>query len=227
MTVLVLVDSSHRGGSVAVSKDDRIVHSLAGNDSRDDVFHQIPALIQQVESEFGKPSGIVFGKGPGSFTGLRVGAALCFGLAVGYHIPLLPVCSFTAVMYGSNAPNGLVVSDARRGEYFFSSFRDSKTTAPQIIAEDELDRVIKALDGEAVDRTRYFVVEGPSEIAGNTFEPGVPWLSSGLLRVARMLPKDAWIPPDIERLSMFVPNYLRSVSAQTIAERAQERNFAG
>lgn len=227
MTVLVLVEPSHRGGSVAISKGDSIVRSLAGNDSRDDVFHQMPTLMKQVESEFGKPSGIVFGKGPGSFTGLRVGAALCFGLAVGYHIPLLPVCSFAAVVYGSNARNGIVVSDARRGEYFFSSFRDSKTTVPQIISDDELGRIIKALDGEAVLRPRFFVVEGPSEVGGRAFEPAISWLSSGLLRAARMRPKDAWIPPDVERLSMFVPNYLRSVSAQTLEERAQERNLAG
>ena len=58
------------------------------------------------------PSLIAVGTGPGSYTGIRVGAALAKALAYGWSIPLLGFCSLKAF-----APLPVLV-DARMGGFY-------------------------------------------------------------------------------------------------------------
>ncbi|MDR1164541.1 MAG: tRNA (adenosine(37)-N6)-threonylcarbamoyltransferase complex dimerization subunit type 1 TsaB [Deltaproteobacteria bacterium] len=67
---------------------------------------------------------IAAGRGPGSFTGLRIGLAFAKGLALGSAVPLVGVSSLIAIARaapaaGAEAPRLVApVIDARRGEFF-------------------------------------------------------------------------------------------------------------
>lgn len=62
--------------------------------------HLIPAiqgLMAQANLQFGQLQAIVFGCGPGSFTGLRTACSVAQGLAFGAHVPVLPIPTLLAV----------------------------------------------------------------------------------------------------------------------------------
>ena len=54
-------------------------------------------LLQQAGTEIGSISGLVVNRGPGSYTGLRVGYALAQGLAESRHLPIAGIPSFLAL----------------------------------------------------------------------------------------------------------------------------------
>jgi tRNA threonylcarbamoyladenosine biosynthesis protein TsaB len=69
---------------------------------------------------------IVFGRGPGSFTGLRVAAALAQGLALAADRPIVAVSSLAAAAQRAwrelGAERSLVCVDARMGELYSAAF---------------------------------------------------------------------------------------------------------
>ena len=70
---------------------------------------------------------LVFGQGPGSFTGLRLAAATAQGLAMARRLPLIPVSSLAALAQQAwrcaGAEHVLVCVDARMGEVYWGTFR--------------------------------------------------------------------------------------------------------
>ncbi len=65
-------------------------------------------------------AGVGVGAGPGSFVGVRVGIAHAKGLCAALRVPLVGLCSLTALASEPDLPDGrgLAVLDARRGEVY-------------------------------------------------------------------------------------------------------------
>lgn len=70
--------------------------------------------------------GVTFGRGPGSFTGLRVAAAIAQGFAFATGVPLLPVSSLLCIAQGAwrvaGVERALVCVDAHMGEVYCGEF---------------------------------------------------------------------------------------------------------
>jgi tRNA threonylcarbamoyladenosine biosynthesis protein TsaB len=91
----------------------------------------LPA-VRKLMSESGKSfsdlDGIAFGRGPGSFTSLRIGIGVVQGLAWGSGLPVVPISSLAAVAQAAvddeTLPGArlLVAMDARMGEVYTASF---------------------------------------------------------------------------------------------------------
>ncbi len=75
---------------------------------------------------------IVFGQGPGAFTGLRTACAVAQGLAFGSQVPVLPVCSLLAVAHTAyqthGCANALAVLDARMGEVYSAHYHYQRSS---------------------------------------------------------------------------------------------------
>ncbi len=90
----------------------------------------LPAVRDLLVSEGRAPgdlSEVIVGRGPGSFTGVRIGVATAKGLAHGLGVPLYGAGTLDAVAWGCAAAGvtGLlgVVGDAMRGEVYPALFR--------------------------------------------------------------------------------------------------------
>jgi tRNA threonylcarbamoyladenosine biosynthesis protein TsaB len=65
---------------------------------------------------------ITFGRGPGSFTGLRISAGIAQGLAFGADLPVVPVSSLAALAQGVDAPRVLAAFDARMQQVYWGAY---------------------------------------------------------------------------------------------------------
>lgn len=188
----------------------------------------IQALMAQAELRFNELQAIVFGCGPGSFTGLRTACAVAQGLAFGAGIPVLPVPTLLALAEEArhqHAPERdtlqvLALLDARMDEmyaagYAFESGHWTPTLPAQLIRPEAL-----TLNADCVLAGNVFATYG-ARLAQAGCTPGpTQWTAlptaRALLRLApALLAAGGALPPD-----QALPLYIRDKVAQTTQERA-------
>jgi tRNA threonylcarbamoyladenosine biosynthesis protein TsaB len=126
---LLALDTSTDTMSIAVQDGDkRWEHTSAGGaQASAALIPAIHALLAQASLKLAELDAIVFGRGPGSFTGLRTACAVVQGLAFGANVKVLPVDTLMAVAQeawlslGAEANTHahiLAALDARMGEVY-------------------------------------------------------------------------------------------------------------
>jgi tRNA threonylcarbamoyladenosine biosynthesis protein TsaB len=167
---------------------------------------------------------IVFGRGPGSFTGLRTACSVAQGLAFGADIPVLPVETLLAVAedarMGAGAERVVAVLDARMDEVYTGSYEWTgkrwDRSGPIVLAKPEA-----------------VIVRAGWSLAGNAFSaygarlPGAPGVrrieavpsALALLRLAPVLIAAGHAGAAVHA----TPLYVRDKVAQTTQERATLR----
>ena len=125
---LLAIETSSDVGTVALLVEETLEQQSIAT-PREQTERILP-MIDELLATAGLPledlDGIAFGRGPGSFTGLRVAAAVAQGLGLAVNLPLLPVSSLAAMAQGLWRTEGqersLVCIDARMGEVFWGAF---------------------------------------------------------------------------------------------------------
>ncbi len=127
---LLAIECSSELCSVAVQSGKKVFYKskLAPKEHAYLVLPFIKELMEQAELEFSDMHSLAFGQGPGAFTGLRVAASMTQGLALAHDLPIIPVCSLTALAYqtlkANNFSSASVVAtlDARMSELYWAHF---------------------------------------------------------------------------------------------------------
>lgn len=85
-------------------------------------------LRQTVEMDLSTLDAVAVSSGPGSFTGLRIGAATAKGIAQALNIPVVPVPTTLAMAYNAFGVSGSIcpIMDARHGQVYGAVYRFSK-----------------------------------------------------------------------------------------------------
>ena len=86
----------------------------------------LEALLADAGLKLADLHGLVLGKGPGSFTGIRIGVALAQGLAYGLHLPVAPVSSLACRAQRLGAADGACIAvalKARLSEIYYGVYR--------------------------------------------------------------------------------------------------------
>lgn len=98
---LLALDTSTEWMSVAVQRHGVTVpwqtNAAGGAQSSTHLIPEIQRLMALAELRFEQLDAVVFGAGPGSFTGLRTACSVAQGLAFGANLPVLPVDTLMAV----------------------------------------------------------------------------------------------------------------------------------
>jgi tRNA threonylcarbamoyl adenosine modification protein YeaZ len=85
-------------------------------------------------------------RGPGSFTGVRIGLATVQGLALVLGRPVCAMSTHEAIAHGESG-RVAIVDDAGRGEFYVSEFVDAvETIAPHLGSADSGARLIRVAD---------------------------------------------------------------------------------
>jgi tRNA threonylcarbamoyladenosine biosynthesis protein TsaB len=228
MHKLLAFDTSTEQLSVAVQNGDALfLHSGVGGAQSSTTL--IP-LIQQLMAEAGltlqQLDAIAFGRGPGSFTGLRTACSVAQGLGFGAGVRLLPIDTLHAVAEEARERFGVrqvvALLDARM-EQVYAAACDfdgdpgadaSATGAPRLLAPED----VNVPDGWAL-AGNAFQAYGDRLPAASARHEVLPTaaallrLAPGLIAAGRTVaPADAW------------PLYVRDKVAQTTEERMRIRN---
>jgi len=122
--IILALDTTTRGGSVAVADGDRILALLPGDESRTH-GERLPGEIARALDEAGVARAgidlLAVATGPGAFTGLRIGLAAMQGLAMTLNKPVTGVSALDALaeQVGDNDLDLIVPwMDAQRGDVF-------------------------------------------------------------------------------------------------------------
>ena len=126
---LLAIDTVTEMCSVALLVDDEVTMDakLVQQSHTDVILPMIDQLLAASAVPFTAVDAIAFTRGPGSFTGLRIGAGITQGLALAYDMPVIPVSSLAALAQGAwrqeQATQVLACIDARRHEVYWACFQ--------------------------------------------------------------------------------------------------------
>ena len=121
---LLAIDTVTEACSVALWQDGEITtqEEVVQQQHTERVLPMVQALLAQTETALSQLDAIVFDRGPGSFTGLRIGAGVVQGLALGLDRPVIPVSSLATLAQGAwrldQQANVLACIDARQTEVY-------------------------------------------------------------------------------------------------------------
>lgn len=129
---LLALDTATEACSVALLRGGEKTH-LAQFAQREHTKHILP-MVDEILAQAGitlhQVDALVFGRGPGSFTGVRIGAGIAQGLAFGAELPVIPVSNLAAMAQAAyaqyQAENVLTAIDARMNEVYFAQWQAQK-----------------------------------------------------------------------------------------------------
>ena len=159
---LLALDTSTSSTVLGLSKGgiviDRTVRDIRTH-SRE-VLRSIAALLAEAELTLGCLDGIVFGRGPGSFTGLRIAVGVVQGLAYGAGLPVIPVSSMAALAQSRAIHKGriFVALSARLEEVYYGAYQQKNGVAIASSVEGVKD--VSDLDVEVVGEW-HLVTDAP------------------------------------------------------------------
>jgi len=151
---IIAIESSTQQCSVALRCGDetRQLISDRPREHAEQILPMIESLLNDADLSRKQIDQVVFGQGPGSFTGVRVACSVAQGLGYGLDIPVLPVSSLAALAQAAiteklsteATQRVIVAQDARLTEIYVGiyEFNDSslkEITAEQVIAPETLD----------------------------------------------------------------------------------------
>lgn len=222
---LLAFDTSTETISIAVARGGRVVGEYQGPGGAQASASLIPAilsLLAEAGLALGELDAIVFGRGPGSFTGLRTACAVAQGLGFGAGVPLLPVDTLLAVAEEARAQAGVTevvaVLDARMEEVYVAAYAYAtgawqEHQPPRLARPEEVQPAVGwALAGNALQ-----IYAG--RLGAAAHEVAVLPTAAALLRLAPALLAAGQAVPAADAL----PLYIRDKVAQTTEERAARR----
>jgi tRNA threonylcarbamoyladenosine biosynthesis protein TsaB len=117
------VDSSGMVASAAIVEDDILVAEYSVNFKKthsETLLPMIDEIVRMTETELSELDAIAVAAGPGSFTGLRIGAATVKGLGLALDKVIVPVPTCEALAYNIWNFDGVVcpIMDARRNQVY-------------------------------------------------------------------------------------------------------------
>jgi len=214
LTYILNIETATKNCSVSLSRNGELIAIKElnnGNYSHAEVLH---SFVNEVVNESGISlsdlSAVAISKGPGSYTGLRIGVSAAKGLCFALDIPLISINTLASLAHGLTIKSGKIVSmlDARRMEVYSAVFEKDFIQVRETKAE--------IIDGnsflEYLDKgTVYFVGDGAEKCKDVITHDNAVFSEEQFPSAKEMcsLAYDKYKKNDIEDVAYFEPFYLK------------------
>ncbi len=145
---LVALETSTEYCSLAVARGEAVFENSfhAGQTHSERALPELRRLLEQAALDTRAIAGVVYGAGPGSFTGLRIACGIAQGLAFAWNVPVAGIGSLLALAEASGAERVIACLDARMGEVYHAAYRRSggdwiEVNAPALYRPDGVPQV--------------------------------------------------------------------------------------
>lgn len=201
---ILSLDSSAAVASVALCEDTKLLAEFTlnnGNTHSESLLPMTEAMLRLYGIDVGEIELFAVSSGPGSFTGVRIGAATLKGLAFGSDAPCVGVSTLEALAQNAVACGGLIcpVMNARRSQVYTALFRSDGERIERLMPDTPLS--IAELD----------------ELLSSYGEP-IRFCGDGYGITVEALQRTAYLP---------LPDRLRHQSAYSVAQVAYRNYLAG
>lgn len=213
---LLALDTSTEACSVALlyRGEKTYINELAQRTHTKRILPMIDEILDNSGLRLNQVDVLAFGRGPGSFTGVRVGAGIAQGLAFGADLPVIPISNLTAMAQAAfelhQVENVVAAIDARMNEVYFSQLVREKVRSDvgeffqwrEIITEQVCspEQAIKQLRDD------------------NAFRVGTGWAAYSQFTEKNLTSSDIALPNALYMLELARVEYLqkRTISALEI-----------
>jgi len=130
---LIFFETATEICSVTLSYDTKIIASVSsnkGNSHTENLFPFIEEVLKAGNCKISELDGVVLSIGPGSYTGLRIGASAAKGICYALNIPLIGISTLQSIVFGAihlQKEKEMLycpMIDARRMEVFTALFNE-------------------------------------------------------------------------------------------------------
>lgn len=108
------------------------------------ILPMIDSLLAEAQVQAAQLAGIAFGRGPGSFTGVRIAASVVQGIAFAADLPVIAVSTLAALAQGAMRETGaqrvLAALDARMSEVYWGAYVQDCNGMAQLQGEEYVCR---------------------------------------------------------------------------------------
>lgn len=209
------IETSSKNCSVAISDGEELLclcEEVSENYKQSESLHTfVEWALEGAEISLKDIDAVSLGKGPGSYTGLRIGAASAKGFCYGLKVPLIAVNSLETMIepvLGQNYDVIIPLIDARRMEVYCAVFDGN---SGEMLTETEAkildEQSFKELEGKKI----LFVGDGAKkaqeilQISGADFNENVYPSAKYLIKKA----VEKFNRQDFEDVAYFEPFYLK------------------
>lgn len=151
---LLALDSSGLVASVAVAQNDNLIGEYTVNYKKthsQTLLPMLDAVAKMIELDLKTVDAIAVAKGPGSFTGLRIGSATAKGLGLALDVPLIEIPTVDGLAYNLWGAKDLVcpLMDARRNQTYTGIYAfeggEMQVLEPQCAVD--ISKIVEKING--------------------------------------------------------------------------------
>ncbi len=218
MALILCIETATTNCSVAVAKNGITIFLKEDYDKKYSHAERLHVYIDEVLTKANIKSNqldaIAVSKGPGSYTGLRIGVSAAKGLCFALDKPLISVSTLEALARQVTCNDGVIVAmlDARRMEVYSAIF-DSNY---KIIRETEAEILNEASYKSYLEKGKvYFIGNGVEKTTSLISHPNAIFIKDKLPSANEMslLANKKYKIGDFENVAYFEPYYLKDFVA--------------
>jgi len=171
MALILSIETSTTNCSVSLSKKGKLLvvkEDYDKNYSHAERLHvYINDVLKHAKVSVNDIDAVAVSKGPGSYTGLRIGVSAAKGLCYALNIPLISIPTLKSLAHQVTTNDGVIVSmlDARRLEVysavFDSNYQQLRETLAEILNESSFSKYLQNGNvhfiGNGVEKTKSLI----------------------------------------------------------------------